>query len=332
MSNTNPRVAVVGTGRWGKNLVRNFFELNALSAICDADANLLQQAQLLAPNVVSYRDYNAILQKSDIDGVVLATPAVTHAELATSALKANKHVFVEKPLSLSAHSAEQLVSLAQKNNKILMVGHVLEYHPAIIKLRELIASHVLGKIHYIYSNRLNLGTIRTEENILWSFAPHDIAVILRLMNAVPLQVTAAGGTYVQANIPDMTVTHLLFDSGVRAHLFVSWLHPFKEQRLVVIGSKKMASFDDVKKELLVYDQRVELKEGQPIPLRGPGETISFSAEEPLKRECQAFLQAITNNQSPLTDGTSGVRVLKVLEAAQRSLSLNGEPVVVVGGT
>jgi predicted dehydrogenase len=188
----------------------------------------------------------------------------------------------------------------------------------------------LGRIHYIYSNRLSLGKIRREENILWSFAPHDIAVILRLMGALPLQVSAFGGSYVQPNIADVTVTSLLFDNGVRAHIHVSWLHPFKEQRLVVIGSKKMASFDDVTKQLLLYDQRVEWQEGQPVQVRAAGAAVAFEALEPLRLECAAFLRAMATREPPLTDGRSGLRVLGVLQAAQRSLITNGQPVMAPG--
>ena len=181
-------------------------------------------------------------------------------------------------------------------------------------------------MHYIYSNRLSLGKVRREENILWSFAPHDIAIILRLMGSMPLQVVATGGAYVQPNIADVTVTNLLFDNGVRAHVHVSWLHPFKEQRLVVVGSRKMASFDDVGKQLVLYDQRVGVEKGQPIPVKGDAELVAFATDEPLRLECQAFLNAIATRTPPLTDGRSGLRVLQVLGAAQRSLVLNGEPV------
>ena len=184
----------------------------------------------------------------------------------------------------------------------------------------------LGKVYYIYSNRLSLGKVRREENILWSFAPHDVAVIVRLMGNLPFQVAAYGGSYVQPNIADVTVTQLLFDNGVRAHIHVSWLHPFKEQRLVVVGSQQMASFDDVAKRLVLYDQRVELKAGEPVPIQGHGEEVPFASDEPLRLECQAFLEALHTRRPPLTDGPSGLRVLKVLQAAQRSLIMNGEPV------
>ncbi|MEN8144193.1 MAG: Gfo/Idh/MocA family oxidoreductase [Gemmatimonadota bacterium] len=319
------RVTVVGCGYWGKNLVRNFHALGALEAICESAQAGRETAAALAPEIPLVDDFEAVLESS-VPAVVLATPAVTHFELVRQALEAGKDVFVEKPLALTFAEGEQLVQLAQERERILMVGHVLEYHPAIVRLREMIESGELGKIHYVYSNRLNLGKIRREENILWSFAPHDIAVILGLMKAMPFQVSATGGAYVQANIPDTTITNLLFDNGARAHVYVSWLHPFKEQRLVVIGSKKMASFDDVSKQLLVYDQRVDVRDGEPIPIKAEGEPVEFGDGEPLRRECEAFLEAVRTRQAPLTDGVSGLRVLEILQAAQKSLTLGGEGV------
>jgi predicted dehydrogenase len=304
--------------------VRNFSKLKALALVCDATPSGRATAAELAPETHVATDFREALE-SDVDGVVIATPAETHYELARAALEAGKDVFVEKPLALTYENGSTLVRLAEENGRMLMVGHVLEYHPAIIKLHQLIHADVLGKVHYISSNRLNLGKIRREENILWSFAPHDIAVILRLMHGMPLQVSAHGGNYVQPNIADVTITHMLFDNGVRAHIYVSWLHPFKEQRLVVVGSKKMASFDDVTKQLVLYDQRVEVHEGEPVPIKGAGELVEFDDEEPLRLECDAFLQSIRTRKPPLTDGKSGLRVLQVLQTAQRSLVTNGEP-------
>jgi len=319
-------VAVIGCGYRGKHLVRNFNQLDALAMVCDTTPAGRETAQQLAPDVEITPEINQVLD-SDVNGVVIATPAETHYSLAKQALQAGKDVFVEKPLALTYEQGVHLVQLAEQQKRILMVGHVLEYHPAIKALLALVQAGELGKIQYIYSNRLSLGKVRREENILWSFAPHDVAVILRLMdNRSPFQVIACGGNYVQPNIADVTVTNLLFDNGVRAHIYVSWLHPFKEQRLVVVGSKKMASFDDVSKQLLLYDQRVEVKEGQPIPVKGEGETVTFGQEEPLRLECQAFLQAMASRRPPITDGYSGLQVLKVLQAAQRSLITNGEPV------
>jgi predicted dehydrogenase len=317
-----PRVAVIGCGYWGRNLVRNFHQLGALAMVCDATEAGRAQAAQIAPHVPVVAD----IEEITTGAVVIATPAETHYEVALRALETGRDVFVEKPLALTYAHGERLVRTARERGRILMVGHVLEYHPAVARLVQLVRAGVLGKLRYIYSNRLSLGKVRREENILWSFAPHDVAVILRLIGSLPFQVTATGGGYIQPNIADVTVTNLLFDNGVRAHIHVSWLHPFKEQRLVVIGSQKMASFDDVAKELVLYDQRVELREGEPIPVRGDGERVAFDADEPLRLECRAFLEAIATRTPPLTDGTSGLQVLQVLQAAQRSLVMNGESV------
>ena len=317
------RIGVIGCGYWGKNLVRNLRDLGALTLVCDATEQGRARAAEIAPGVPILHDVSEVMT-ADVDGVVIATPAETHYALAMQALLASKDVFVEKPLALNYEQGEALVSLADKRSQILMVGHVLEYHPAIVRMTGMVHSGQLGKIRYVYSNRLSLGKVRREENILWSFAPHDIAIILRLMGDVPMQVSACGGAYVQANIADVTITNLLFDNGVRAHIHVSWLHPFKEQRLVVVGSRKMASFNDVTKRLVLYDQRVEWQEGQPVPVKHDGEDIAFPSGEPLRIECQAFLDAIATRQPPLTDGCSGLAVLKVLQGAQRSLMMNGE--------
>jgi predicted dehydrogenase len=320
-----PQVAVVGCGYWGKNLVRNFAQLDALAVVCDNTAAGRTLAAETAPSVPIVSELGEVLASS-VRGIVIATPAETHYDLARAALVAGKDVLVEKPLALTYEEGATLVHMAEARGCILMVGHVLEYHPAVVQLHHLVSSGALGKVHYIYSNRLSLGKVRREENILWSFAPHDIAIILRLMGSLPFQVTANGGSYIQPNIADVTVTNLLFDNGVRAHIHVSWLHPFKEQRLVVVGARKMASFDDVNKQLVLYDQRVDVEEGQPVPVKGDGELVAFAADEPLRAECQAFLDAIARRQQPLTDGRSGLRVLRVLQAAQRSLMMNGEPV------
>lgn len=320
-----PRIAVIGCGYWGKNLVRNFAQLGALHLVCDETEAGRATARQTAPQVQVIADLDEALNAS-IQGMVIATPAETHYALARRALAAGKDVFVEKPLALTYEEGADLVRMAEAQGRILMVGHVLEYHPAVVELNQLIQNGTLGKVQYIYSNRLSLGKVRREENILWSFAPHDIAIILRQVGSLPFQVSASGGSYIQPNIADVTVTNLLFDNGVRAHIYVSWLHPFKEQRLVIIGSRKMASFDDVNKQLVLYDQRVDVTDGQPVPIKGEGELISFSADEPLRVECQAFLDAIVRRTPPLTDGRSGLRVLRVLQAAQRSLMMNGEPV------
>jgi len=323
----NPKIAVLGCGYWGKNLVRNFYQLGALGAVVDPTETGMATAANLAPEVPIYEHPETVFSDPEIAGVVIATPAVTHAQLIEQALSAGKDVFCEKPLALRYEDAFKVSKLAENQNKILMVGHILEYHPAILKLRALIAEGQLGKIQYIYSNRLNLGKVRREENILWSFAPHDIAVILRLVGELPFQIIATGGSYIQSNIADITVTQMAFDNGLSAHIFISWLNPFKEQKLVVVGSQRMAVFDDVNKSLILYDQRVDLKEEGPVPIKGEGKAIEYSDDEPLRLECLAFLQALVDRQPPLTDAHSGLRVLKVLQAAQRSLITHGQTIL-----
>jgi predicted dehydrogenase len=321
-------VAVLGCGYWGKNLVRNFKQLGALAAVVDPSEAGQATARELAPNVAIHATPDAVFADKSITGIVVATPAETHAQVCEAALNAGKDVLCEKPLALRYEAAKRVAELADAQRRILMVGHILEYHPAILKLRELIAAGDLGRVRYIYSNRLNLGKVRREENILWSFAPHDIAVILRLVGALPFQVMSAGGAYVQPNIADVTVTQMLFDNGVAAHVFVSWLNPFKEQKLVVVGSKLMASFDDVRKELLLHDQRVDLKDGEPVVVRGEGVKVEYASSEPLRLECEAFLSAMNTREAPITDARSALSVLKVLQASQRSLVTQGQPVAI----
>jgi predicted dehydrogenase len=326
-----PRVAVIGAGYWGINHVRNFYELGALGLVCDTHAPSLARINEKFPDVRIESDLNAALGDASIAGVVIATPAETHYELARRSIEAGKDVLVEKPLTLDVEQGERLIELAEARGRVLMVGHLLEYHPAVLRLRELIESGELGELRYIYSNRLNLGKVRREENILWSFAPHDIAIILRLVGAWPTRVAATGGAYLQPRIADVTVTNMEFASGVRAHIFVSWLHPHKEQRLVVIGSNKMAVFDDVRKEekLVVYDQGVEIVNGEPVMRKNGGTAIALDAAEPLRRQCQQFLKSIETRERAITDGESGLRVLRVLDAAERSLAGGGLPVEVL---
>lgn len=320
-----PRVAVLGCGYWGQNLVRNFHALGALAAVADVSPHGRATAARIAPGVAIHDQLDAALDDRSIAGVVISTPAETHAELAERALAAGKDVLCEKPLALHYDAARRVHELALRRGRVLMVGHLLEYHPAIERLRALVTGGQLGRIRYLYSNRTNLGKVRREENILWSFAPHDLAVILRLVGALPCQVIAAGGAYLQADIADVTVTQLAFDSGVAAHVFVSWLNPFKEQKLVVVGSERMATFDDVRRELVLHDQHVDLQDGEPVPVKGAGARIAYAADEPLRVECQAFLAAIASRTPPLTDGASALRVLRVLDAAQRSLIARGQP-------
>ncbi len=320
------KIAVIGCGYWGKNLIRNFHELGCLEVVCDDHPERQQLARELAPGVRVVKSFSKVLA-TDVDGVVIATPAPTHHPLALKSLEAGKDTFVEKPLALTLEQGQDLLAKAGTNT-ILMVGHILEYHPACRKLVELVHAGELGELRYLYSNRLSLGKVRREENILWSFAPHDVALAIRITGQVPTSVAAFGGTYLQSEIADVTVTNLIFPGGVRGHIHVSWLHPFKEQRLVVIGSQKMAAFNGVTGEITCYDQRVDLEGGEPIPVKGAGQNIPVDTTEPLRLECQAFLDAIATRQPPLTSGFSGLQTLAVLEAAQASLQNCGRLVPV----
>ena len=316
-------VAVVGVGYWGKNLARNFFNLGALGALCDAAPSGEELAREKFSGVKFYGDYASVIADPSIKAVALATPAITHYEMAKTALDAGKDVFVEKPLAIDVRHGEELVHLAAKRERILMVGHILRYHTAILKLQQLIQSGELGKINYLYSNRLNIGKIRTEENILWSFAPHDISVILALLGEMPTQVSCQGSAYLSNDVYDVTLSHFNFPSGVQAHIFVSWLHPVKEQKLVVVGSEKMAVFDDTADDkLILYPHRVEWRNRIPTAVKAEGESVQLDNGEPLRAECQHFLDCVESRAVPVSDGEEGLRVLTVLDACQRAL-VNG---------
>ena len=316
-----PPVAVVGAGQWGQNLVRNFYELNSLAAVCDANPERRAAAATIAPGVRIVPAFDTLLADKSIPALVIATPALTHYQLARRALEAGKDVFVEKPLAMTVAEGEDLVRIAAAKKRILMIGHILQYHPAVVRLQELIRDGALGKIFYVYSNRLNIGKIRSEENILWSFAPHDVSVMLSLVGEEPRHVTCEGGAYLRQDIPDVTLSQFLFPSGIRAHIHVSWLHPFKEQRLVVVGEEKMAVFDDTSKDkLLIYPHKVAWRNHIPTAVKAEAEIIAVSDAEPLRAECQHFLDCIRDRKTPRTDGAEGLRVLRVLSACQSALS------------
>jgi predicted dehydrogenase len=324
-----PQVALVGCGYWGKNLCRNFHALGALAAIVDATENGQTTARSIAPDTQITDSLDDVLRNEEIQGVALATPAETHVDLAIQAMQAGKDVFVEKPMALALEGAEKMKKVMEETGQVLMVGHLLEYHPAVLKLREMIASGELGKINYIYSNRLNFGKVRTEENALWSFAPHDVAVILRLMGQAPIEVSACGGSYLTHGNADTTLSNLRFENESRAHIFVSWLHPFKEQRLVVVGDKKMAIFNDVTpfwEKLQLYPQNVEFDGAMPILKKEEAEFVDHANTEPLREECNHFLDCIQSRNQPLTNAQSGIDVLKVLHACQQSIEQNGVPI------
>jgi UDP-2-acetamido-3-amino-2,3-dideoxy-glucuronate N-acetyltransferase len=323
-SPSQARVAVVGCGYWGKNLVRNFAELGALAAICDPDrANAEKLAAASKSRVIGWMP---LLDDASIDAVAIAAPAALHFQLARAALEAGKHVFVEKPLALEVAEAERLCEIAARADRRLMVGHLLQYHPAFLKLKDLVREGALGRLQYIYSNRLNLGKIRREEDALWSFAPHDISMILALIGQEPERVTAEGGAYLHKTIADVTTTHFAFAGGERAHIFVSWLHPFKEQKLVVVGDRAQAVFNDGEpweRKLQLYPHRIEWRDTVPVPEKAEAQSVALEVGEPLQLECAHFLESIVNGTTPRTDGREGVRVLKVL--AKASAALKGAP-------
>jgi len=319
-------IAVIGSGYWGKNLVRNFAELGALHTVCDTDPAVTGKFKEQYPDLIICSDYRRVLQDDAVKGVVIAAPAVLHHPMARAALLAGKDVFVEKPLALKVEEGYELVELAGEHGRILMVGHLLEYHPAILKLKDMVDKGELGKIDYIYSNRLNLGKLRTEENVLWSFAPHDISVMLLLCGEMPTEVASHGGYYLHRDIADVTMTTFSFRSGIRAHIFVSWLNPYKEQRLVVVGDKRMALFNDTepKDKLLVYDHEIEWIDRKPVPHPKTAHAVEIPATEPLKLECQDFIDSIQTRCNPRVDGRKGLQVLEVLSHCQRSLEENGK--------
>ena len=326
-----PSIAVIGSGYWGKNLVRNYHVVGVLKVICDKNETILAGFKKQYSDVDFCLAFHEVLRRKDIQGVVIATPAETHFAMAREALLAGKHVYVEKPLVLDENEANELILLAKERGLTLMVGHLLQYHPAFLKLKELVANGELGRINYICSHRLNLGKIRHDENILWSFAPHDISMILSLAGEEPKNVSATGvNSFLHHKIADVTTTHLEFPSGLKAHIFVSWLHPFKEQKLVVVGDQKMAVFDDTrnwKDKLLLYPHEIKWEDNIPIPTKAEPEAIDLSEQEPLRMECEHFLQCITKGQTPRTDGHEGLRVLKILNASQRSLDEKGKKIL-----
>jgi UDP-2-acetamido-3-amino-2,3-dideoxy-glucuronate N-acetyltransferase len=323
-----PRVAVVGAGYWGKNLVRNFANLGALAMVCDPDPASCANATKICPGVKTCAVFEEVLTVPDIDAVAIATPAVFHYAQAKAALLAGKDVFVEKPLALEVADGRELIDLAAQHGRILMVGHILHYHSAVQKLKELIDSGELGQIQYVYSNRLNIGKIRREENIFWSFAPHDISVLLLLLGEMPVEVSAHGGNFLQDRVADVTMTILSFASGVKGHIYVSWLHPFKEQMLVVVGNRQMAVFDDVSpdRKLVLYQHQIDWIDRVPVARKAEGQVVPLEMREPLKQECAHFLECVIFRRTPQTDGTEGLRVLQVLQAGQRSLDRGGVPI------
>lgn len=328
-------VACVGAGYWGKNLVRTFRNLDGacLRTCCDLDEARLQAVKRQYPEVGITTDFEAVLADPEIEAVVLASPAAAHYEMAGRALAAGKHTFVEKPIALASSHAQALAEQAEAEGRVLMVGHLFEYHPAVNKLKDLVDDGQLGRIYYLYLQRLNLGIIRRDENALWSLAPHDISIGLYLLGQDPETVSATGQPYLQDGIEDVAFCVLRFPDGAVVHIHVSWLDPNKVRRVTVVGSEKMAVFDDMQPagKVWIYDRGVQGGEfssyGEWLTIRSGDVTIpQVDATEPLLLECGHFIECIRDGRAPRSDGRDGLRVVKVLEAAQRSLKQGGVPV------
>lgn len=315
-------IGIAGLGYWGKNILRNLYEMGILKIACDTDLDSLTCLKDIYKGRSFTNSFKELISDPAIDAVVIATPAATHHGLVKQALLEGKDVLVEKPLALSQAEGEELVGMAEERGRILMVGHTLQYHPAVRKLKGLIRKGELGKIQYIYSNRLNIGKLRSEENILWSFAPHDISVILMLLEDMPLRVSAFGEDYLNKGVYDTTLTTLEFPNSVKGHVYVSWLHPYKEQRLVVVGTRAMAVFDDVAEEKLrIYPHKIEWRNGK-TPVAQKAEYVNISVEnvEPLRMELEHFVECVRDRKIPMTDGREGLRVLEILQLAEECLS------------
>ena len=314
------KICVVGTGRWGKNHVKTLHSLGVLGGVVDNQPDVLSALVESYPGINTY----ATIQESlngDFDGYTVATPAETHYDIASYLLDKNKPVLVEKPLSLNSTDAKRLHELAQKNQIPLMVGHLMLFHPAIQQIKTLIENGQFGKLEYLYSNRLNLGTVRKEENILWSFAPHDVSIFQYFIEKKPVEVISRGGAFLQPSIDDTTMTILTYPENIVGHIFVSWLHPFKEHRIVIVGSKGMITFEDSleSKPLLYYEKGIDWVQGEPIKRDGPTEFIEYEKEMPLTNELKYFLHQIKENNVQIADGLNGVEVLEILEEASMGL-------------
>ena len=316
-------IAVIGCGHWGKNLVRNFAELGALAAVCDPDNKLAQSyAELYNVDNLSF---GTILANPSIEGIVLAVPATLHASMAIEAMNSGKHVYVEKPFAMNRIEAEDMIASSKENNVQLMVGHLLQYHPIFRGVREVVESGELGDLCYLYSNRLSFGKIRFEENVIWSFAPHDISMILSLTGEIPEVVRTVSSCILQPNVADTATVHMEFKSGLKAHISVSWLHPVKEHKLVVVAQNGMVVFDDTKpwnEKLALYRHLIAAADGKPSLQTAKVEYLEIPQSEPLRTECQHFINVVDKNIEPLTDGDEGMSVIKVLSAASLSETKN----------
>ncbi|MFQ5458124.1 MAG: Gfo/Idh/MocA family protein [Myxococcota bacterium] len=330
------QIAVIGAGGWGKNLVRNFAGLKGarLAWCCDLNPSILERVAAQYPETRVTARLEDVLGDDAVTGVVIATDAPTHHRIAKAALEADKHVYVEKPLTMEAGQARELVALAEARDRRLMVGHLLLYHPAVEALEAVVGSGELGDIHYMYTQRLNLGVVRKDENAWWSLAPHDVSVILHLFGADPQTVSARGESYLQQGVQDVVFVNLHFPDGRMAQIHVSWLDPHKMRKMTIVGSRKMVVFDDMEaaEKIKIYDKGADVRPNftsynEAITLRQGDIFIPhLDMSEPLMRECRHFVDCIANGKTPKTNGREGLRVVRVLEAAHHSLGEGGRPV------
>jgi UDP-2-acetamido-3-amino-2,3-dideoxy-glucuronate N-acetyltransferase len=309
-------ICVIGGGRWGQNHIRTLFEMGNLGGIVESDHRRLQELLEQYP-VKGFQNVQTALQY-DFDGFTVAAPAPLHYEIAKQLLQNRKSVLVEKPMTLSAETSLELVELAKAKGVQLMVGHVLLFHPAIRKIKELIDGGKIGKLYYLYSNRLNLGTVRTEENVFWSLAPHDLSIFDFFVGKQAVSITARGEKFLQADVYDSTLAQITYPDNIHGHIFTSWLHPFKEHRMVVIGSRGMISFEDSspEKEIKFYNKHIEFEQGIPIKVENPTEIISYEKRQPLTEELRYFVENL-DKKIEIADGQSGYEVVKVLEEVQK---------------
>ncbi len=323
-------LCVVGAGYWGKNLVRTFHDLGALYAVCDVNPATLRAFEEPYPDARLLPDIRRALEDGRIDAVAIASPAVLHFELAKQALEAGKHVFCEKPLALRASEGRELCDLADRYGRVLQVGHLLEYHPAVEAMAALVASGELGELWYAWSNRLKFGKFRTEENVLWSFAPHDIAILNAVLGRTPARVNAFSQTCLTAGVVDVALARLEYADGLRAHIHVNWLNPFPERKVAVVGSARMAVFDDLAQgaQLQVFETNLRRDGNLPVAQPIHGKAIETPGEPPLQAECRQFLDCVERGVRPRTDGESALNVLRVLEACQKSMDADGSTVEV----
>ena len=321
------RVAVAGLGYWGPNLARNFAAIDGCDVawLVDADEAALARVGAAHPKARQTSDLEEVLADESLEAVVLATPVPTHADLAERVLDAGKHCFVEKPLATTVADAERAVAASERSGRALMVGHLLEYHPAVSTLKEIADSGQLGDLHYVYSHRLNLGKLRADENALWSLGAHDVSVLLHLLDGEePSEVEARGESYMRAGVEDVVFCFMRFPSGRAAHMHLSWLDPHKERTFTVVGSKRMATFDDmdIERKVTVYDKGFDESAdtyGEYITRSGDVWSPRIANREPLRLECEHFVECIREGRTPRSDGASGLRVVRVLEAAQAAL-------------